>query len=316
MTACSNDLREKIIRFYENHPDYTQQDIADEFGLSRSFIEKLLQRWRTTNSVAILPRGGGVQRTLKDHEDKIRGLVAAQPDATLDELRAQIKADTELSVSPTTMCRELQRLDLGRKKKSHQPDEQQRPEVKQAREEYCARAADWIVRKFKFLDETGTLLNMTRRYGRAKPGERVVESIPSDYGSNYTLIATLSLDGIQAPWVFEGALNGDIFKLYLEKVLGPTLQPGEILLMDNLSSHKVAGVAELVAARGARVEYLSAYSPDYNPIERCWSKIKTYLRRAKARTYDALVEAIKEVLKTITESDARAWFKFCGYSIQ
>jgi Transposase and inactivated derivatives len=172
------------------------------------------------------------------------------------------------------------------------------------------------VRKLKFLDETGTLLNMTRRYGRAEPGERVVESIPSDYGSNHTLIATLSLDGIQAPWVFEGALNGDIFKLYLEEVLGPTLQPGEILLMDNLSSHKVAGVEELVAARGARLEYLSTYSPDYNPIERCWSKIKTYLRRAKARTYDALVQAIKEALETITESDARAWFKFCGYSIQ
>lgn len=116
MTPCSDDLREKIIRFYENHPDYTQQEIADEFGLSRSFIEKLLQRWRTTNSVAILPRGGGVQRTLKDHEDKVRALVAAQPDATLDELRAQIKAETELSVSPATMCRELQRLNLGRKK--------------------------------------------------------------------------------------------------------------------------------------------------------------------------------------------------------
>lgn len=157
---------------------------------------------------------------------------------------------------------------------------------------------------------------MTRRYGRAQPGARVVEAIPSDDGSNYTLIATLSLAGIQVPWVFEGALNGDIFKLYLEEVLGPTLQAGEILLMDNLSSHKVAGVEALVAARGARVEYLSAYSPDYNPIERCWSKIKTYLRRTKARTYDALVQAIKDALDTITESDARACFKFCGYSIQ
>lgn len=116
MTPCSNDLREKIIRFYENHPDYTQQEIADEFGLSRSFIEKLLQRWRSLKSFAALPRGGGVQRTLKDHEGKIKALVTSQPDATLDELCERIKADTQLSVSPATMCRELQRLSLGRKK--------------------------------------------------------------------------------------------------------------------------------------------------------------------------------------------------------
>jgi len=147
------------------------------------------------------------------------------------------------------------------------------------------------------------------------PGERVVEAIPSDYGSNYTLIAALSVQGLEAPWLLEGALNGEIFKLYLDRVLGPTLEPGDILIMDNLSSHKVEGVAELVAARGARVEYLSPYSPDYNPIEKCWSKIKTCLRRAKARTCDALVQAVKEALKTITESDIRAWFNYCGYSI-
>ena len=159
------------------------------------------------------------------------------------------------------------------------------------------------------------MLNLTRRYGRAAPGARVVEAIPSDYGSNYTLMAALSLNGLEASWLLEGALNGEIFRLYLDRVLGPTLEPGDILIMDNLSSHKVAGVAELVAARGARVEYLSAYSPDYNPIEKCWSKIKTCLRRAKARMYDALVQAVKEALKTITESDIRAWFNYCGYSI-
>lgn len=116
------------------------------------------------------------------------------------------------------------------------------------------------MRKLKFLDETSTLLNLTRRYGRAVPGQRVVEAIPSDYGSNYTLIAALGLDGLQAPWLLEGALNGEIFKLYLDQVLGPTLQPGDILIMDNLSSHKVEGAEELVAARGARLEYLSPYS--------------------------------------------------------
>ena len=156
---------------------------------------------------------------------------------------------------------------------------------------------------------------MTRRYGRAVPGVRVTEAIPSDYGSNYTLLAVLSLNGLEAPWILDGALDGETFKLYLDQVLGPTLEPGDVVIMDNLSSHKVEGVAELIAARGARLEYLSPYSPDYNPVEKCWLKIKTYLRRAKARTYDALVQAITEALKTITESDIRAWFNYCGYPI-
>jgi transposase len=118
MTPYSDDLREKIIQFFENHPDYTQQDIADEFGISRSFVEKLLQRWRATNSSAILPHGGGQQRKLKGHEEKTREFVAAQPDLTLDELRAKLKSAIRLEVSPATMCRELQRLNLPRKKNS------------------------------------------------------------------------------------------------------------------------------------------------------------------------------------------------------
>lgn len=158
-------------------------------------------------------------------------------------------------------------------------------------------------------------MNLTRDYGRALPGERVIEGVPSAYGSNYTLLGLLGLDGIKAPWLIEGAINGEVFKLYVARVLAPTLRPGDIVLMDNLPTHKVAGIAEMVEARGARLEYLPPYSPDYNPIERCWSKIKTYLRKAKARSYRALVRAIKEALETVTESDIRAWFEFCGYAV-
>ena len=158
-------------------------------------------------------------------------------------------------------------------------------------------------------------MNFTRTYGRALPGARVVEGVPSDYGSNYTLLATLGLDGLHAPWLLAGALDGEAFRIYIKEVLAPVLQAGDILLLDNLATHKVAGIVELLAARGARLEFLSPYSPDFNPIERCWSKIKTYLRKAKARTYEALVQAIREALATITETDIRAWVKFCGYAI-
>lgn len=161
----------------------------------------------------------------------------------------------------------------------------------------------------------GCQLNLTREYGRALPGKRIVEGVPSAYGSNYTVIAAIGLDGVQAPWVIEGALNGELFRTYLNQVLLPSLEPGDILVMDNLPTHKVAGISELVAGCGARLEYLSPYSPDYNPIERCWSKIKTYLRKAKARTYRALLKALRLAFASVTEDDLKAWAIYCGYAV-
>jgi transposase len=172
-----------------------------------------------------------------------------------------------------------------------------------------------MVGRLKFLDEAGSNLAMTRLYGRAAPGERVVDNAPQNYGENITMLATLSLDGIAAPMTVAGAVDGIVFKTYVEKVLAPTLLKGDIVIMDNLGAHKVAGVGELIEARGARVIYLPPYSPDLNPIEKCWSKIKTYLRAAKARTREALEQALKEVLLTISEKDARGWFASCGYSL-
>jgi transposase len=161
----------------------------------------------------------------------------------------------------------------------------------------------------------GSQLNLTRDYGRALPGVRIQEAVPSSYGSNYTFLATLSLGGLQAPWLLEGALDGQAFGVYIREVLAPHLEKGDIVLLDNLPTHKVSGLAEAVEARGARLEYLPPYSPDLNPIERCWSKIKTYLRQAKARSDEELVKALKEALETITEADLQAWVRFCGYSV-
>jgi transposase len=171
------------------------------------------------------------------------------------------------------------------------------------------------VHRLKFVDESGVNLAMTRCFGRATPGQRVVDSVPDNYGANETLLAALSLDGLDAPWVVDGAINGAIFHCWVSEVLCPTLQPGDIVLWDNLSAHKVTGVEELLAARGARLIRLSPYSPDFNPIEQCWSKIKTCLRRAKARTVEALITAIKEALDTVTQADIRGWFVHCGYPV-
>ncbi len=139
--------------------------------------------------------------------------------------------------------------------------------------------------------------------------------MPQNYGENVTMLAALGVGGVQAPMTVNGAVDGEVFLSYVREVLVPTLAEGDIVVMDNLKAHKVAGVREAIEACGARLEYLPPYSPDFNPIEECWSKVKTALRKAKARTREALEAALKEALATVTQADARAWFAHCGYPV-
>ena len=187
--------------------------------------------------------------------------------------------------------------------------------VQSRRAEYKAEIGWQVFHRLKFLDEAGSNLAMTRLYGRAAPGERVFDAVPQNYGENISMLACLSLSGISAPMTINGAVDSLVFLAYLEQVLVPTLAEGDIVVMDNLSAHKVKGVREMIEACGARLIYLPPYSPDLNPIEKCWSKIKTYLRSAKARTREALEKALRRALELITEEDAAGWFASCGYSI-
>lgn len=187
--------------------------------------------------------------------------------------------------------------------------------VRESRAEYQSVIALEIVERLKFLDEAGSSIAMTRLYGRAAPGERIFDSVPQNYGENISMLATLSLSGITAPMTINGAVDGEVFKVYVEEVLCPTLEIGDILVMDNLPAHKVKGIKELIETRGAHLIYLPPYSPDLNPIEKCWSKIKTALRAAKARTREALEAALKAVLLTVTAADAAGWFASCGYPV-
>ena len=156
---------------------------------------------------------------------------------------------------------------------------------------------------------------LTRAFGRAAPGERVREGVPQNYGANVTMLAAIGVRGLSAPMTIEGPVDAEVFCTYLRKVLGPTLKRGDIVVMDNLSTHKVTGVAEAIRARKAHVEYLPPYSPDFNPLELGWAKIKTALRTTKARTCQALEGAIGQALGTVTATDARAWFAHCGYPV-
>ncbi|RZL02442.1 MAG: IS630 family transposase, partial [Hymenobacter sp.] len=171
------------------------------------------------------------------------------------------------------------------------------------------------VTRFKFVDETSVNLTYTRRYGRAPGGQRVDAAVPLHNGPNVTVIAALSAQGVEAVMELDGAVNTASFTVYLEQVLGPGLQPGDVVVLDNLRVHKAAGLAELVEARGARLLYLPAYSPDFTPIELAFSKLKTHLRSAAARTREALKTALDAALAWITVEDVQNWFGHCGYHV-
>ena len=166
-----------------------------------------------------------------------------------------------------------------------------------------------------FVDESGTNLAMTPRTGRAPRGARVVGSTPRNHGPNTTLIAALSVHGVAAAMSLEGAMDRDAFDVFVAQVLVPALTPGQIVVWDNLSVHKSATAQRLIEACGCTVRFLPPYSPDFAPIELAFSKVKAYLRRAEARTRDALEGAITAALATLTSTDARHWFAHCGYHL-
>src|SRR5215468_4862584 len=173
-------------------------------------------------------------------------------------------------------------------KKSLHAAEQDRPDVAAARRMWVKRQARLDPRRLVFIDETSASTNMTRRYGRSARGERLVCKVPHGHWKTSTFVAALRHNRVTAPLLLDGPMNGASFVAYVEQILAPTLRRGDTVIMDNVSIHKVAGVREGIEGRGADLLYLPPYSPDLNPIEKCFSKLKASLRKASARTIDGL----------------------------
>jgi len=167
--------------------------------------------------------------------------------------------------------------------------------------------------RFVFLDESGANLTLARRYGRAPHNERCPGTAPRNYPTNLTLLAACTVEGIGPSIVIDGAVNGAIFQAYIERVLVPALQPGQIVIMDNLNVHKQESVRAVIRQAGCHLLYLPSYSPDFNPIELAFSKVKAHLRRIGVRTQEALDAAIGEAIDLITPNDAIGYFRHCGF---
>ena len=199
-------------------------------------------------------------------------------------------------------------------KKTVHAAEQDRPDVAAARLRWRRDQVTLDPTKLVFIDETWAKTNMARLYGRCAKGQRLVCPVPHGHWKTTTFIAGLRHNAITAPLVIDRPMNGVIFKAYVEQMLAPTLSPGDIVVMDNLSSHKIDGVRQAIEDRGARLLYLPPYSPDFNPIEMAFAKLKALLRKAAERTVDALWDTIGETLDTFTPQECVNYFKHAGYA--
>lgn len=308
MAPLSPDLRRRIVAAVEAGESI--RSVAARFDVGLNTVCRLLKRLREHGTLDPRPHGGGREPYLRpDDMEALKRLVADDPDATLDQLRRRGGWDCSL----TTIWRALEALDLTLKVKDLHADERGGAEVQARRESHRRSMRSFGARRLIFLDEAGVDTSMTPSRARAPRGERAHGSAPGRWEST-TVVAAIGVDGVLAPMTLPGAMNGATFEAYVEGVLAPELEPGDVVVMDNLASHKSGRVIEAIEAVGARVKFLPPYSPDLNPIEKTWSKVKEFMRRAEARTRAAVISAVGDALRSVMIADIHGWFRSVGLS--
>ncbi|MGJ3244313.1 MAG: IS630 family transposase [Opitutales bacterium] len=183
----------------------------------------------------------------------------------------------------------------------------------EAREKWQQLRQAWSNRRLVFIDETGVSTNMVRQRGRAPKSRRCLAKAPHGHWHTNAFVAALRTDGVTAPWLVDGAMNGDAFRAYITTQLVPTLRPGDMVIADNLSSHKVCGVREAIEQVGAELVFLPPYSPDFNPIEMFFSKLKAHLHRGAERSIDKVAERVGDVVGIVSPEECENYFKAAGY---
>jgi transposase len=245
----------------------------------------------------------------EEHLLTLAELVARRPDATLEELRRQLRRETNVEASISTIWRGLERIEFTQKKTKLAQEAD--PVERAAFRKRQRRLNVW---RLVFVDEFGINRAMSRIYARAPRGERARVKEPTERGSNISVISALRLSGVGATMMIEGAVDTQVWDVYIERFLVPELKPGEIVMLDQVSFHGSLRAIGLIRAAGARVEELPAYSPDFDPLEECISKIKGKLRSSRARTELGLLRALKRAIEKVMPKDIRGWFKHCGYT--
>jgi transposase len=311
----SMDLRTRLV--WAVHAGSSCRAAAERFGVSASCAIKLLAWVRRTGSAAPGRRGrspGGGK--LAPFKAALIGWVEEKPDMTMPELAERLRREHGVTAAPSALSRLLCQAGWTYKK-SLAAQELERADVAKRRRRWLRWLLPWLCRRLArlvFIDETAVTTKMTRLRGRARRGRRLRAKAPYAKWGTQTFIAALRQDGLTAPWVICGAMDRAAFDLYVKTQLAPTLQPGDIVILDNLSVHKSARAKAAIRARGARLLFLPQYSPDLNPIEMALSKLKAPLRAASARTFEALIAALGSICDLFTPQECQNYFGAAGYA--
>lgn len=310
----STDLRERILHAYEQG-ETSPSKLAALFQVSRDTIRRYLVRFQTMGTIEPEPHGGG-RTALIGLEDvaRLAEIVGENPDDTVAQMSEKYAKRFGTSISKSSMQRALARFGLSSKKKSLISVEQTRPDVIARRKKYWDDVAPVPPEKIVFLDETGSNRGMTKRTAWAPVGCRAVDLVPGNKGKNVTLIGAVRVNGPVAMRTMEAALNKESFTSYIRSALVPSLEPGDVVVMDNLQVHYDVRATEAIEKAGAFVYFLPPYSPDMNPIELVWNALK---RRAEKLAFDSpeqIRRSLKSAWRQLEKVDFRGMFRICGYA--
>jgi len=308
--SYSEDLRVRVIAAVQG--GLSTRQAAARFGIGVSTVGTWYRRYRATGEIAARQQGQPGGSKLDAHERFILGLIDARADISLAEIAERLAERRQVSVCPATIWYFFERQGISFKKTAHAV-EQERPDVAPRRLAWFKGQSDLDPTRLVFIDETGASTKMARLRGRSRRGQRCRAAIPHGHWKTTTFTAGLRLDGLSAPMLLDGPMHGAAFLAYVEQVLAPELKPGDIVVMDNLPAHKVKGVRQGIEDAGASLLYLPPYSPDFNPIEMAFSKLKAALRKAAARTIDELWQIIAEVIDDFTPTQCQNFFTAAGY---
>jgi transposase len=308
MRAIPIPIRKRILELYER--GRSTREIAQFSGFCIAAVRRVRQQFHERRTLE--PRTylcGRKTLLTEERKQRLHHLLSEQADATLAELGAGL----DCPFCTSTIDLWLRRLGW-KFKKTLAAAEPERPDVAEKRAHWHEELAAELTAHLVFVDESGANTKMTRLRGRARGGQRLLARIPHGHYQTSTLISGIRLEGPCAPWLFEGPMNGEMFLAWVTQGLVPALRPGQVVILDNLATHKIRGVREALEAAGARLLYLPPYSPDFNPIEPMWSKIKQILRGHAPRDDEQLLSAAREAFQSISVADCKGFFFSARYA--
>lgn len=309
----SEDLRERVIEAVVC-VGMSRNAAAKHFRVSIASAVRWVRRFAESGEVSPKPLGGDRRSgRVEAHRGYLLGLARRTPDLTLLEIQERVVAHCGERFSVSVLWRFFDRHEITFKTKSAHASEQQRPDVLEKRRRWFDGQLDLDPAKLVFIDETGASTNLARKRGRCRRGRRLRAGIPHGHYKTITLVAALRLRGVSATKVFDRPITAQLFEQWVEECLVPTLGRGDIVVMDNLRCHKGDRVEELIKAVGAEVRYLPPYSPDMNPIEKAYSKLKAFLRKIAERTIAGLIQVLQTCANIFRPVECRNYFLACGY---